>query len=237
MRTLYIALPSSFEKMEISPNADFYGSLKYLDSMGFTDVGLNQRALYKTNGNVHQAIELIMNPSLMEERSIPKQTTQYIFPKLSQDQAEKVLQVAQLGFEDEGKIRHALTLQNWNTEQAIDLLLDNDSRLKSDFSSSNSIAPTLPARPAYSQPFGNTFTPFDPFNTPQNQPLKSNVTPKVSNTQEPLRTRDPYNAFRQPHQPSVFSNQVMNQDPFSDENASNRQKIQEFDPFSDSNKL
>jgi hypothetical protein len=226
--------------MDISPHEDFYGSLKYLASMGFTDIQLNKRALYHTNGNVQQAIEFITDPSLLDQtqQSAVKQQNQapqYLFPKLSEDQAAKVLQIAQLGFTDEGKIRHALFLQGWDVEQAVDRLLDSDNSLQSDFSAQSTTSHFAPQPiPAFPPP--NPSIRHDPFATHTTFPV-----PPIPSRPAAV-DNDPYSAFRQPHQSQVFqphapfAQQKASANPFEDPH-SDYQAVQEFDPFADSNKI
>jgi hypothetical protein len=219
--------------------------------MGFTDVELNRKMLYKTNGNVQQAIELITNPTLkLSKEGTPKQHRQvskFLFPKLPVDQAEKVLQIAQLGFTDEGKIRHALYLKNWNTEQAIEVVLEDGDSLQSNFSAmvqnnhslgmeTSRVESTVPTRPlatipvsisSVSDPFAGTF-----------EKNSRSTKPKSSKREIIPHSSDIYGV----RQSNVFAAKQKEQEielnPFDDDNAtSNRQKIQEFDPFADSNKL
>jgi hypothetical protein len=227
--------------MDISPHEDFYGSLKYLASMGFTDIQLNKRALYHTNGNVQQAIEFITDPNLFEPKdAAPKanQGPQYLFPKLSEDQAAKVLQIAQLGFTDEGKIRHALFLQDWDVEQAVDRLLDADSALRSDFSAQTT---TQVGPPQTAHPTIPAFPDADPFL--HNDPFASLHHTTAPSLPSRPPAADPYSAFRQPHQSHVFQSHSslptqaeVATNPFEDPR-SDYQSVQEFDPFADSNKI
>jgi hypothetical protein len=142
---------------DLRQDEDYYGSLKLLANMGFNDVSLNREALRATNGSYAQAIEYLTNPSeraqiaaqnerrnsIQQEQFynpppsfvVQQPLTKYIFPQLNPQQAQVVLQIATLGFDDEGKIRHALTLTQWNVEQAIEKLLEQNESLKSDFSS------------------------------------------------------------------------------------------------------
>lgn len=146
---------------EIQPSEDYAHTLKLLVSMGFDDMERNRKAVREANGLLHKSIEILSGDS--ERQQIrPKKANLpvYTFPKLSQEQAQKVLQCAAMGFEDEGKIRHALTLSKWEVEAAIDRLVDGDGILDSGYSSlekGTSITP-LPQRsssllkPSYSSP-------------------------------------------------------------------------------------
>ena len=132
---------------------EFQGQQKLLLSMGFTDTRANHEALTACGGQFQQAVAYLTNPDSkqeiaqqalqssssykLSERYKPTVETKsfgYTFPPLDRDQTRKVAQVAQLGFDDQGKIRHALDLANWDVEIAITMVLDDDGRLLSDYS-------------------------------------------------------------------------------------------------------
>ncbi|KAJ3325474.1 hypothetical protein HDV06_004333 [Boothiomyces sp. JEL0866] len=240
---------------------EWEGQLKQLAIMGFTDVELNKRALYKTGGQFQAAIEYITNPSLLdqapEQPSAPiyQSNTQqsyrpniparpevradlpeYIFPKLDADKAEKVLAIASMGFDDEGKIRHALTLSNWDLENAVAKLMDENDSLSSMFSGQKTgniqqITPKpidLPAVNHRSNSFGAPQSWTNSFNQP-NQAPNRNANPF---------TVQPTPAFNN-SRTSVNNAQVQNknQNPFSDQMAAKYGDIQEFDPFADTNRI
>ena len=129
---------------------DFQGQQKLLLSMGFSDTRANQEALIACGGQFQQAVAYLTNPdsrieiaqqamntssiNKFTDRTIPKNKSAFKFPTLNRDQQQKVAQIQQIGFEDEGKIRQALDLNNWDVELAISMVLDDDGRLESDYS-------------------------------------------------------------------------------------------------------
>lgn len=124
--------------------------------MGFTDLEQCRQAAKAADGVLPLAVEYLTNGipapksnsssgrsnntntnqySAGANTSAKATTTRWTFPKLTQSQAERVLQCAAMGFNDEGKIRHALSKTNWSTEEALELLLNDDGGLSSSFSS------------------------------------------------------------------------------------------------------
>ena len=113
---------------QINPNEDYAHTLRLLVNMGFSDMERNRKACRQCNGLLHEAIE-ILGKAEVPERKVPvrsEETSNYTFPKLSQIEAEKVLQCASMGFNDEGKIRHALELARWQVEDAIEKLVEDN---------------------------------------------------------------------------------------------------------------
>ena len=128
----------------------FQGQQKLLFSMGFTDFQANHEALLACGGQFQQAVAYLTNPQERQEiaAQAQKSSTAYKitekyknpasdldrFPPRDRDQSQKVAQVRQLGFKDQGKIRHALELSGWDVEGAVTMLLDDDAQLDSNFS-------------------------------------------------------------------------------------------------------
>ena len=142
----------------INPNEDYAHTLKLLTNMGFTDLDECRRAANAANGVLPLSVEYLTNgipepkrnttqggsrsnSTTVRQSSVPANpsssqapATRWTFPRLTQAQADKVLQCAAMGFTDEGKIRHALSTANWSAEDAVELLL-KDENLSSSFSS------------------------------------------------------------------------------------------------------
>ncbi|KAJ3271570.1 hypothetical protein HDV01_006532 [Terramyces sp. JEL0728] len=240
---------------------EWEGQLKQLAIMGFTDVELNKRALYKTGGQFQAAIEYITDPALLDHEPVapprPSQPSntqssyrsnippsrpdpqpklpEYIFPRLDADKAEKVLTIASMGFNDEGKIRHALTLSNWDLENAVAKLMDENDTLSSMFSGQKTgniqqIAPKAMDLPNYSarqNSFGNAQS-WDP-NSSGVVNSNWNANPF---TNQPAGN---FNSSRSTVNNTTLQN--TNQNPFSDQMAAKYGDIQEFDPFADTNRI
>lgn len=142
----------------INPNEDYAHTLKLLTNMGFTDLDECRRAANAANGVLPLSVEYLTNgipepkrntsqggsrsnSTTVRQSSVSANpsssqapATRWTFPRLTQAQADKVLQCAAMGFTDEGKIRHALSTANWSAEDAVELLL-KDENLSSSFSS------------------------------------------------------------------------------------------------------
>ena len=141
----------------------FQGQQKLLLSMGFTDFQANHEALLACGGQFQQAVAYLTNPEERQEiaAQAQKSSTAYKitekyknpasdldrFPPLDRDQSQKVAQVCQLGFTDQGKIRHALELSGWNVESAVTMLLDEDAQLDSNFSAQEATYPSKSKSP------------------------------------------------------------------------------------------
>ena len=118
--------------------------------MGFTDLEANRKALKATGGLLMPSVEYLTDgppPQSKNSSSVTsapytpqnvpspqKPTMIFTFPRLGSIEAEKVLQCAAMGFNDEGKIRHALSQANWKVKDAVGLLIQ-DRGLESNFSS------------------------------------------------------------------------------------------------------
>ncbi|KAI8913344.1 hypothetical protein EDD86DRAFT_244988 [Gorgonomyces haynaldii] len=196
--------------MDLNPNEDFYGQLKTLRSMGFTDLDMNRRVLRQVDGKLQLALEALTTGQI-EQKTVKKQPSReiplYAFPSLEPDQQAKVFTLAELGFQDEGKIRHALTKSKWNVEMAANLLAE-DVGLESGFSGER-------FQRQLSSQQASSFTPPTVF--PQSLGQQAFQQPPVR--------------FQPPTQKPVREN------PFADPSAQQSQLVAEFDPFSDSNRI
>lgn len=255
-------------------------------------MNLNKKALYACNGQVQAAIDYLTNPPKEPEpQQPPPPKTHYVFPKISYEKQQKVLQVAQLGFTDEGKIRNALELSKWDTETAVSKLLDDNGSLKSDFSAytptpvantsnSSSFQPSSMIQqntnltshnPAFqNQPVPNSarstgfsYTAQGMGGYPNNSTLQSNSPPNNFGTYDSSAASQGFaslssNAFANPggfspqitgnHNSTrvnanqsriqVYSYLIRTENPFADHQVSKKYSaIDEFDPFSDSNRI
>ncbi|KAL2915785.1 Protein gts1 [Polyrhizophydium stewartii] len=127
----------------------------------------------------------------------------FIFPVLDPLQQDKVLQLAGLGFNDEGRIRHALHKSKWNVEVAAGLLLEDYGSLDSGFSGT-----PLPSaggqvqfqyRPQQHQGQSHFQQPHQP-----HQPHQQQQQP-YHHPQTQHRSADPYSALRSVQPTERFS--------------------------------
>ncbi|KAH6601231.1 hypothetical protein BASA50_001755 [Batrachochytrium salamandrivorans] len=111
----------------------------------------------------------------------------YIFPVLDMAKQQAVLQLADLGFTDEGKIRHALHKAKWDVQAAAEFLVEQFDDLLSGFSG-QPVETLQPTTPSLGRSAGASRPPLPHRDLPQ-----------------PTASNDPYAAFRDRSATDAFS--------------------------------
>eukprot|EP00842_Homolaphlyctis_polyrhiza_P005805 jgi/Hompol1/6225/HPOL_001336-RA len=196
-----------------------------LDQMPAAMPEINRKALIKAGGRFNEAIEYISSGDVElsstgnnRSRNQPKPADppvvvpppRFIFPVLTASQQQQVLRLADLGFVDEGKLRHALALASWDSDRAASLLIERNDELDSGYTGT---------------PIDQFPTPASPFASPFGSPAAAHSPPAL-----PPRNVDPYAAMRQidpsTQSSGIFSYNNQQQTAFSPP------KYQSFDPSS-----
>ncbi|EGF83902.1 expressed protein [Batrachochytrium dendrobatidis JAM81] len=187
-QALHMAHGRINDAIELITNGEVYADTTSADNRPLADTYRNLpgqiRQHHLPNSAVHNNESVSSGPS-------------FIFPVLELDQQQAVLQLAGLGFTDEGKIRHALDKSKWNVEAAANVLIENADTLQSGFSGT-------PIDQAYGQPTRlSSQPPYLPPRNPSNSGMSFTPSERMGDgngrngaAATPDQRIDPYSAFK-----------------------------------------